>query len=156
MNEAALDSPWRDRKRYGWLLGVALVGLSFYGYLIVHATGSALGWWFTPLFVYGFLPVLDYARSYAPLVQRLRARIDAPGCVEVFGLTRAQVAALRYHGGLDLHVAAAPSTCPWLVASEELKTSVPMAFAPARWTLVASIPRPTDTRENVLLYKKKP
>jgi alkane 1-monooxygenase len=59
MHDAALDIPWRDRKRYGWLLGVVLVGLPFYGWLIVQATGSALGWWFTPLFVYGFLPLLD-------------------------------------------------------------------------------------------------
>jgi alkane 1-monooxygenase len=59
MTEQALALPWRDRKRYGWLLGVVLVGLPFYGWLIVQATGSALGWWFTPLFVYGFLPLLD-------------------------------------------------------------------------------------------------
>jgi hypothetical protein len=121
--------------------------------LVLPAGGAALGWL---LVMTLWLPVLDYARSYAPLVARLRARMDAPGCVEVFGLTRAQVAALRYHGGLDLHMAAAPSSCPWLVASEELKASVPMAFAPTRWKLVASIPRPTDTRENVLLYQKAP
>jgi len=59
MHGTALEQPWRDRKRYGWLLGVVLVGLPFYGWLIVQATGSALGWWFTPLFVYGFLPLLD-------------------------------------------------------------------------------------------------
>ncbi|GAB3665940.1 hypothetical protein [Ramlibacter alkalitolerans] len=121
--------------------------------LVLPAGGSALGWL---LVMTLWLPVLDYARSYAPLVERVRARMDAPGCVEVFGLTRAQVAALRYHGKLDLHMAAAPSACPWLIASEELQASVPMAFAPARWKLVASIPRPTDTRENVLLYKQVP
>src|SRR5438045_1345028 len=59
MHGAAIDSPWRDRKRYGWLLGVVLVGLPCYGWLIAKATGSPLGYWFTPLFVYGFLPLLD-------------------------------------------------------------------------------------------------
>jgi len=121
--------------------------------LVLPAGGAALGWL---LVMTLWLPVLDYARSYAPLVERVRARMDTPGCVEVFGLTRAQVAALRYHGGLDLHVAAAPGSCPWLVAAEELGSAVPMAFAPARWRLVATIPRPTDTRENVLLYRKAP
>ncbi|HET8745066.1 MAG TPA: hypothetical protein VFM98_05650 [Ramlibacter sp.] len=121
--------------------------------LVLPAGGAALGWL---LVMTLWLPVLDYARSYAPLVQRVRARIDAPGCVEVFGLTRAQVAAFRYHGGLDLRMAAAPSACPWLIAADELKSAVPMAFAPARWALVASIPRPTDTRESVLLYRKIP
>jgi hypothetical protein len=101
-----------------------------------------------------WLPVLDYGRSYAPLVARVRARIDGPGCVEVFGLTRAQIVALRYHGGLDVHMATAPSDCPWLIAAEDLQSSVPMAFAPARWRLVATIQRPTDRTENVLLYQK--
>jgi hypothetical protein len=121
--------------------------------LVLPAGGAALGWL---LVMTLWLPALDYARSYAPLVQHVRARMDAPGCVEVFGLTRAQVAALRYHGGLDLRMAAAPSACPWLIASEDLQSAVGMAFAPARWKLVASIPRPTDRRENVLLYKKSP
>ena len=60
MNDAALEQPWRDRKRYGWLLGAVLAGLPFYGFLIGAATGSPLGWWFTILFVYGFLPLMDF------------------------------------------------------------------------------------------------
>jgi hypothetical protein len=121
--------------------------------LVLPAGGTALGWL---LVMTLWLPVLDYARSYAPVVQRLTARIDSPGCVEVFGLTRAQIAALRYHGKLDLQVAQAPSTCPWLVAAEDLQLAVPMAFDQRHWSLVAKIPRPTDTRENLVLYKKKP
>jgi hypothetical protein len=123
--------------------------------LVLPAGGAALGWL---LITTLWLPVLDYGRSYAPLVQRVQARMDEPGCVEVFGLTRAQVVALRYHGGLDIHVAGVPgtATCPWLIAAEELRSSVRMAFGPVRWELVASIQRPTDRRENVLLYKKTP
>ena len=60
MTDAALEQPWRDRKRYGWLLGALLAGLPFYGFLIGGATGSPLGWWFTILFVYGFLPLMDF------------------------------------------------------------------------------------------------
>jgi hypothetical protein len=121
--------------------------------LVLPAGGTALGWL---LVMTLWLPVLDYARSYAAVVQRLTARIDAPGCVEVFGLTRAQIAALRYHGKLELQVAHAPSTCPWLVVAEDLQLAVPMAFDQRRWSLVAKIPRPTDSRENLVLYKKKP
>jgi 4-amino-4-deoxy-L-arabinose transferase-like glycosyltransferase len=121
--------------------------------LVLPAGGTALGWL---LVMTLWLPVLDYARSYAPVVQRLTARIDTPGCVEVFGLTRAQIAALRYHGKLDLQVAHAPSTCPWLVVAEDLQVAVPMAFDQRRWSLIAKIPRPTDSRENLVLYKKKP
>lgn len=121
--------------------------------LVLPAGGAALGWL---LVMTLWLPVLDYARSYAPLVQRLQARMDAPGCVEVFGLTRAQVAALRYHGRLDLHVAGPGTSCPWLVAAEELEGSVRMAFGGGRWQLVDRIPRPTDSHENILLYRRMP
>lgn len=122
--------------------------------LVLPAGGAALGWL---LVMTLWLPVLDYARSYTAVVQRLAARMDAPGCVQVFGLTRPQVAALRFHGGLDLRIAGAGagSACPWLVATEDLELSVPMAFDSRRWSLVAKIPRPTDARDNLLLYKKK-
>ena len=49
-----------------------------------------------------------------------------------------------------------PSRCPWLVVAEDLQLAVPMAFDQRRWSLVAKIPRPTDSRENLVLYKKKP
>lgn len=119
--------------------------------LVLPAGGAALGWL---LVMTLWLPVLDYGRSYAPVVERVKSRMDTAGCVEVFGLTRAQVAALRYHGQLDLRMASVPSACPWLIADEELQSSVSMAFAAREWMLVARIPRPTDRRDNVLLYKK--
>lgn len=121
--------------------------------LVLPAGGAALGWL---LVMTLWLPVLDYGRSYAPVVQALKARVDAPGCVEVFGLTRAQLAALRFHGGFDLRTAGAHGTCPWLVAAEDLQTSLSVAFGQRQWQLVAKIPRPTDRRDNVLLYKKIP
>lgn len=121
--------------------------------LVLPAGGAALGWL---LVMTLWLPVLDYARSYAAVVQRLQARIDAPGCIETYGLTRPQVAALIYHGQLDLRVAQVPNACPWLVVTEDVESSMSMAFDAKRWQLVAKIPRPTDRRDNLLLYRKKP
>lgn len=120
--------------------------------LVLPAGGAALGWL---LVMTLWLPVLDYARSYAPVVQGITSRMDAPGCVEVFGLTRPQIAALRYHGKLDLHNAQIPSACPWLVASQDLQLSLPMAMNLKQWQLVTTVRRPTDQRENLLLYKKR-
>jgi hypothetical protein len=121
--------------------------------LVLPAGGSALGWL---LVMTLWLPVLDYARSYATVVRQITARIDRPGCVEVFGLTRAQIAALRFHGRLDLRTAEAASSCPWLIVAADLAVTVPMAFNTRRWTLAATFPRPTDKGENLLLYQKKP
>jgi 4-amino-4-deoxy-L-arabinose transferase-like glycosyltransferase len=120
--------------------------------LVLPAGGAALGWL---LVMTLWLPVLDYARSYAPVVQGITSRIDSPGCVEVIGLTRPQIAALRYHGQLDLRSAQIPSACPWLVAAQDLQVSLPMALNLKQWTLVTQVRRPTDQRENLILYKKR-
>ena len=120
--------------------------------LVLPAGGAALGWL---LVMTLWLPVLDYARSYVPVVDGIKRHLNAPGCVEVVGLTRPQLAALRFHAGLDLRPASLPSTCPWLVASQELQPSLAMVLQPRQWTLVATVRRPTDAKDNLLLYRKR-
>ena len=62
MATATLNAPeWTDKKRYLWLLGIAAMGLPFYGYVLFQWTGLSLFWWFSPLFIYVVLPMLDYA-----------------------------------------------------------------------------------------------
>lgn len=120
--------------------------------LVLPAGGTSLAWL---LVMTLWLPVLDYARSYKPVVQGITARIDSPGCVEVIGLTRPQIAALRFHGRLDIRTAQIPSNCPWLVAAQNLQVSLPMALNLKQWRLVTTVRRPTDQRENLLLYRKR-
>ena len=120
--------------------------------LVLPAGGTALAWLLATTL---WLPVLDYARSYTAVVGGLTRRLDVTGCVEAFGLTRPQIAALRFHGGLDLRQAAVPSTCPWLVMPQELQPSLAMVLEPQQWSLVATIRRPTDKNDNLLLYRKR-
>ena len=119
--------------------------------LVLPASGAALCWL---LLMTLWLPVLDYARGYSPVVSRVVRHIDAPGCVEGFGLTRAQGAAFRYHGALDLRPASGKPTCPWLLVAAPLQPVMPLALDIRNWQLVASIRRPADVNENVLLYRK--
>lgn len=51
---------WKDNKRYLWLLGMVVPSVPFVGALIAWATGSEWGHWFTPLFVYGMIPLMDH------------------------------------------------------------------------------------------------
>jgi hypothetical protein len=120
--------------------------------LVLPAGGAALGWL---LVMTLWLPVLDYARSYTTVVHGITAQLDQPGCIKTFGLTRAQVAALRYHGGLDLRSELSDSPCPWLIATQDLQYAVPMVLEPRRWKLVATVRRPTDAHDNLLLYRKR-
>ena len=119
--------------------------------LVLPASGAALCWL---LLMTLWLPVLDYARGYSPVVSRVVRHLDRPGCVEVFGLTRAQVVALRYHGGIDVRHSATQPTCPWLLVAAPLESVMPLALNIRDWQLVASIRRPADIKENVLLYRK--
>ena len=121
--------------------------------LVLPAGGAALCWL---MLMTLWLPVLDYARSYVSVVdtvqRAIRQQDPAPACVEVSGLTRSQLVALRYHAGLTLRRAGAQGpACPWLVTSAD--PSVASAIAPQGWQLVTTARRPTDPRDNLRLYR---
>jgi len=128
---------------WGWLSSVALI------------TGAALpatlGWL---LVMTLWLPVLDYARSYRPVVQRLGQYMDQPGCVEVLGLSRAQIAALHAHAGRELHAPSRPPRCPWLVVTPDTQPAVATALGADTWQPVATVRRPTDAADNLVLYRR--
>jgi 4-amino-4-deoxy-L-arabinose transferase-like glycosyltransferase len=119
--------------------------------LVLPAGGAALCWL---LLMTLWLPVLDYARGYSPFVSGVKRLIDRPGCVEVLGLTRAQLAAFRYHGAMELVPAGREAGCPWLLAAAPLQAAMPIALDMRQWTRVATIRRPTDANENVILYRR--
>ncbi|MDB5945455.1 MAG: putative rane protein, partial [Ramlibacter sp.] len=77
-----------------------------------------------------------------------------PGCVEVYGLTQAQLSALRYHGGLSLKAAGKPATCPWLLVDADMQQAAAAALEMRQWNLVSLVRRPSDSKDNVLLYRK--
>ncbi len=118
--------------------------------LVLPAGGAALCWL---LLMTLWMPLLDYARSYAPLVRNVSRLIDGPGCVEVHGLSQAQLAALRYHGGMTLKPASRPATCPWLLVDTDAQHSASLAVDMRQWQLVSAIGRPSDSNDTVVLYR---
>jgi 4-amino-4-deoxy-L-arabinose transferase-like glycosyltransferase len=118
--------------------------------LVLPAAGTALCWL---LMLTLWLPVLDYARSYTAVVRGVTQAMTTPGCAEVFGLNRGQVAALQYHGRLEVRSASIVGTCPWLVVASEVQPTARMALDLQRWELVATVRRPTDARDNLLVYR---
>lgn len=120
--------------------------------LVLPAGGAALCWLLAMTL---WLPVLDYARSYVPVVRAVTRHMDTPGCVYVFGLNRGQTAALRYHAGLELRPANAEGACPWLLLTQDIQPSLGMAFDLRQWRHVATIRRPADAKDNLLLYRRR-
>jgi 4-amino-4-deoxy-L-arabinose transferase-like glycosyltransferase len=121
--------------------------------LVLPAGGAALCWL---LLMTLWLPVLDYARSYATVVRGVTQAMTGPGCIEQIGLSRSQVAAFRFHGQLELREASRKPACPWLLIPSDLQAVSALALDMRRWELVATVRRPTDAKENVLLFRQRP
>jgi 4-amino-4-deoxy-L-arabinose transferase-like glycosyltransferase len=119
--------------------------------LVLPASGTALCWLL--LMTLG-LPVLDYARSYSPLVRNVQKIVKGPGCVEELGLSRAQLVAFMYHGEMELRSATRGESCPWLLVAAPVQAAAPVALDMRKWRLVANVRRPSDSDENVLVYRK--
>ncbi len=146
--------------------------------LVLPAGGAALCWL---LLMTLWLPALDYARSYRPMVAGVQRAITGPGCVEVVGLSTGHIAALRHHAALDLvrvgsakdapgigetsASAAAPEVtaltppnrprCPWRVQARAMNASFTEGSSPV-WQLVATVRRPGDAKDQLLVYRRGP
>ena len=127
--------------------------------LVLPAGGATLCWL---LMMTLWLPVLDYARSYVAVVGSVQRAMEQErrgtpvGCVEVAGLTRGQITALRHYAGLELRMARGGSRqCDWLVAGAETAPGLSERSLPG-WRLVATARRPTDPRDNLRLYRALP
>jgi 4-amino-4-deoxy-L-arabinose transferase-like glycosyltransferase len=119
--------------------------------LVLPAGGAALCWL---LLLTLWLPLLDFARSYAPLVRGVAGLLHQPTCVETFGLSRGQIAAFRYQGQLVLKPASLRASCLWLIVDSDQADKLPMAVDLRQWDLHSSVRRPSDRDENILLYKR--
>ncbi|MDR0458088.1 MAG: hypothetical protein LBH10_03545, partial [Burkholderiaceae bacterium] len=119
--------------------------------LVLPAGGATLCWL---LLLTLWLPAFDYARSYAPQMQRVRAVIGAGApCVSVQGLTSAQIAALRFHGGWVTAPFPAPPDCPWLIRTTEGQRKFEASAQGQLWRRVADVRRPTDKNETLAIYR---
>lgn len=105
-----------------------------------------------------WLPLLDYARSYRPVVERLIPHLPAhtQACVAVRGANTALVASFEIFSGLRYDAtpgAEDKAGCDTLIQVAR----GPLTGLPAPlpgWQLLASVTRPTDRDERVSVYRK--
>jgi hypothetical protein len=129
--------------------------------MALPAGGATLCWL---LVMTLWLPLLDFARSYAPLVEKVRSMMGETPCVHFYGLTRAQGAAFEFHGQLKLiPVTSTPpqkttaiENCPWLIVDTQSTQSLGTDIDLTLWTQHATVRRPSDNNEDIVLYRKKP
>jgi hypothetical protein len=100
-----------------------------------------------------WLPLLDYGRSYAPLVRKVEAVTGPAACTQVLGLSNAQATALFYHGRMQLRTAGAvPVDCPWLIADSDALTGQTERLRSWGWQEVTRLRRPTDNNETLVIF----
>ena len=119
--------------------------------LVLPAGGATLCWL---LLMTLWLPLLDYARSYAPMSRQIAKQIGKTDCAEIFGISSAQAAALQYHGKLKLLQAAPNADCEFLIVDADSHSKLGNVVNLPDWAFWATLSRPTDRSENVLLYKR--
>lgn len=118
--------------------------------LVLPASGVALCWL---LLMTLWLPLLDYARSYRPLVQRVVPHVPRDACIAAPGASIALVAALEHFGRyrVDATPAAATASCDYLL-QQDFAAGRP---TPDGWTLMAREQRPTRRDEAVSIYQRE-
>ena len=118
--------------------------------LVLPASGATLCWL---LLMTLWLPMIDFARSYAPLVRNVATLMGHPDCVQAVGLSRAQSAALQHHGRMRVELSEA-STCLWLVVGARAQADFEATPQAMGWRRVQTVRRPTDQYENLVLYER--
>jgi hypothetical protein len=126
--------------------------------MVLPASGAILCWL---LVMTLWLPLLDFGRSYAPLVNKVRSMMGATDCVHYFGLTKAQGAAFQFHGQLKLIPIATradkastdASHCDWLVVDTQALAMFHKEVDASAWTQHATVRRPSDNNEDIVLFR---
>jgi len=126
--------------------------------MVLPASGAVLCWL---LVMTLWLPLLDFGRSYAPLVNKVRSMMGATDCVHYHGLTKAQGAAFQFHGNLKLIPIATraenkstdTSQCAWLIVDTQALATFNQEVDASAWTQHATVRRPSDNNEDIVLFR---
>ncbi len=148
--------------------------------MALPAGGAVLCWL---LLTTLWLPLLNYARSYATMVHQVHAALPAGSCAYAYRLSRAQTAGLLVHGPVPLVLApddgrtipiarlpqvsgpsglgetlpgSPPRACQWLLTDQSEQTQLQRALnaqGELMWRPVRAFRRPVDRQDDVLLFE---
>lgn len=119
--------------------------------LVLPAGGAALCWL---LLMTLWMPLLNYAQSYTPLVQST-AQAVGNSCVQVANVNPAHIAALQWYGHLDLKDSSAATPCPWLVSEPGPDMEMTEQIDTTVWAPHALLRHPVDKNEAVWLLHRR-
>jgi hypothetical protein len=119
--------------------------------MVLPAAGAVLCWL---LLMSLWLPLLNHARSFGPMVQKLQMVTGTSACLQYAGITKAQGAALLFHAKVRLTNAQEPSQdCPWLVMDARNLPLLEEKITALGWTQTAKAHRLGDRNESLLIFR---
>jgi hypothetical protein len=119
--------------------------------LVLPAGGAILCWL---LLMSLWLPLLNHARSYASMVQKISDTTGQAACLQYAGISQAQGAALMFHGKVQLISAKTPQTdCAWLVMDSQNRSLLSEKIRMLGWTEHTSVWRLSDRNETIVIFK---
>ncbi len=123
--------------------------------LVLPASGAVTCW---ILLTTLWMPMLDYARSYAPMMARVQLHVGKTACIYGLSLNQAQTTALQFHARYE--VVLLPSdeivakACDWLIVDAERFKRTGLSL-PAGWQVAQSVRRRSSAdAETLLIYKR--
>ena len=124
--------------------------------LVIPASGAVTCW---VLLTTLWMPILDYARSYAPMIARVQLHVGKASCIHGASLSQAQSTALQFHGRYEVlpWKAGQPPAqrCDWMVVDADRLKRASFAL-PEGWQQTASVRRRSSTdSETLLIYKRR-
>ena len=119
--------------------------------LVLPASGAALCWL---LLMSLWLPLLNFGRGYAPLVEKVSTLMGPTACVNTQGLAMSQSAAFAFHGRYRLIPLDTPNApeCHWLIADHIALDEMDVSLH--TWRHRETIFRPTDDGEAIVVFER--
>lgn len=119
--------------------------------MVLPASGAVLCWL---LVMSLWLPVLDFSRSYAPMVKKVTDVTGPIACLQYAGISRAQGAAFRLHAKVQLLSAQTPQAdCRWLIVDRANLSLLSSRLQKLGWTEAAKAHRVKSKEESIVIFK---
>ena len=119
--------------------------------MVLPAGGTALCWLLVTTL---WMPALNHARSYAPLVERMVAAVQPSDCLAYFGLSRGQIAGLQMHSTLRLEPLSDKARCDWVIVDRDILRQTPEIINTQLWTRIAGLDHPRAGDEGVVIFRR--
>ena len=119
--------------------------------LVLPAGGAALCWL---LLMTLWMPLLDFVRSYSVVVRNVSSVVGPAACMHALELSREQIAAFQYHANYRLHNLTEPAQCDWLLVNPLARAGMENKAQSSQWRLQATVRRPSDKGDDVLLFRR--